>query len=203
MKTNFVSFIQIIAASLCLTVTSSSHAQGILLVNTSWTAQRSDGIGNGVIMTIAPNGDFSALFSYNGGSISQTISTTPGINYDLTFQAIQYDGITTSSASVNGNLLANFTPDDPFISPVEYYGSGNTIWENFDFNFTALYANTTISFTEQPGVYVSYPANDPFWSKSGLDSISVTAAPEPSSLALLGVGLVSLFACRRQRRLAK
>jgi hypothetical protein len=183
---------------LCLTVTSSSHAQGNLLVNANWTLQQSYG---GSYTTIAPNGDFSASFWFNGGSISQTISTTPGADCDLTFQAIQYDGISASSVSVNGNLLANFSPDDPFVSPINGV-SANTVWYNFDFNFTALSANTTISFTEQPGFYLD-SQNNRYWSRSGLDSISVTAAPEPSSLALLGVGLVSLLACRRQRRLTK
>ena len=205
MKTNCRLFILILTGFLCLPI-KTCHAQGNLFVNANWTLQQSYG---GTGMTIAPNGDFSATFGYFGGSISQTISTTPEANYDLTFRGIQYDGNTASSISINGNLLANLNfPDDPFISPVEnygYFGSGNgsqnTIWENFDLSFTALSANTTISFTENPGIYVSYPANDPFYSESGLDSISVMAAPEPSSVALLGVGLASLLACRRQRPL--
>ena len=197
MKTNLLSLIQITAASLCLTVTSSSHAQGNLFVNANWTAQQALGIGIGANMTIAPNGDFSAFFYYDGGSISQTISTTPETIYDLTFQAIQYDGLSASSVSVNGNVLANFTPDDPFISPI-YGVPPNTVWYNFDFNFTALSANTTISFTEQPGSYLD-SQNNRYYSTSGLDSISMTV-PEPSSLALLGVGLVSLFACNRRKR---
>lgn len=196
MKTNLFSLIQVTVASLCLTV-ASSHAQGNLFVNANWTAQQGAGdAGTGT--TIAPNGDFSAFFYFSGGSISQTISTTPETIYDLTFRAIQLDGITDSSVSINGNLLANFTPDDPFVSPINGV-SPNTVWYNFDFNFTALSANTTISFTEQPGVYLDYP--DMFWSESRLDAISATATPEPSSLALLGVGLAGLLACNRRKRL--
>ena len=200
MKTNLFSLIQITIASLCLTVTSSSQAQGNLLVNISWTVQYGFAGASVFINNSPTTGIFPVYFWQGGGSISQTISTTPEANYNLTFRAIQLDGITTSSVSVNGDLLANFTPDDPFISPLNNpLGQENTVWYNFDFSFTALSANTTISFTEQPGYYLDVTHDDPYWSNSALDSISVMAAPEPSSLALLGVGLFGLLACRRQR----
>jgi len=135
MKTNLFSLIQVTIASLCLTVTSSSQAQGNLLVNTSWTVQQA--LGGGVFINNSPTtGIFPVGFTHNGGSISQTISTTPEASYDLIFQAIQDYGINYSAVLINGNLLTYFSPDDPFVSPING-GSPNTIWYNFDFSFTA------------------------------------------------------------------
>ena len=102
MKINHRLFILILTGFLCLPI-KTSHAQGNLLVDTSWTVQQNPPI-DGVFPYINAGGRFSVDFYFLGGSITQTISTTPDANYDLTFQAIQLNGITASSVSINGNL---------------------------------------------------------------------------------------------------
>jgi len=203
MQTNRFSFLQLAIASLCLTVTS-GHAQGNLLENTDWVVQQ--GYVGGVFPGIIPGKGFYVGFTYSGGSISQTISTTPGANYDLTFQAIQEDGINYSSVSIDDALLADLNfPDDPFISPVDNYDSFNTIWENFDYSFTASSPNTTISFTEYPAQYGVYEGPDDVYnqyaSAGALDDISVSAVPEPSTVAFLGAGVAGWLACGRRKRI--
>ena len=153
--------------------------------------------------TNCPDGTYFLEFSFKGGSISQTISTTPGVFYDLNFWAIQYDGTNHSSVSVNGSLLTylNFS-SYTFISPIGNSSplfQYNNNWENFDFNFLATSASTTISFAENIGWYYGGPYNDLYFSNGGLDAISVTVAPEPSAVAVLGVGLAGWLARRRQR----
>jgi hypothetical protein len=195
LKTGLLSRVPIVIATLCLTVMS-APAQGNLLVNSDWTVQQ--GYTGGVFPGIIPGKGFYVGFTYSGGSISQTISTTPEATYDLTFQGIQEDGINYASVSIDGALLADLNfPDDLFISPVDNSDSFNTTWENFDFSFTASSPNTTISFAENPQQYGVYEGPDQIYnqyaSAGALKDFSVTEAPEPapepSMAALSGAGL--------------
>jgi hypothetical protein len=127
-------------------------------------------------------GSWGAQFVF--GTLSQSISTTAGDNYDFSFwlndRAASPDSFT---ASFGSNEVLDLVNPSNFGYTLE------------DFTVTATAATTTISFTGDVSGGV--------WN---LDDVSVTdlgpTAPEPTSLALFGTGLLGLWLLSR-RTLAK
>lgn len=128
------------------------------------------------------------------GGVAQTIATTPGAQYVLSFDigadqsAGTYGGPMSVAASA-GSTAGSFT----FTAPV---GSLGNYWGEFDLPFTATGASTAITLTGTSSAGGQY---------LGLDNVSVTAAPEPSQSAALGIGFLSLGAMvlrARKRRVA-
>ncbi len=211
MKNHAILAIQVLI--ICLLIGAiPARSQGNLVLNGSFE-DGSGSLNNWIVAQFGPNpspgvelggaaidGNYCALFTRDGGSISQTLSTTAGVFYDLNFWALQYDGTNRSSVSVNGSLLSaiNFSRY-VFISPLGQnnpFYQINTNWENFNFVFQATSANTSLLFSETPFTYVD--SDHTFYdSHGGLDAISVTVVPEPSAVALLGVGLAGWLARRR------
>jgi hypothetical protein len=121
--------------------------------------------------------------SGRAGTLSQTIATIVGDNYDFSFwlwNPVGAPGIFTASFGsdevldlVNVGVIASYTLED--------------------FTVTATGTNTTIGFGME--------SNGGAWS---LDDVSVTdqgpATPEPASLLLMGTGLLAI-AWRFRRRL--
>jgi choice-of-anchor C domain-containing protein len=142
------------------TVTSGS----VDLINTYWTAE---------------DGNQSLDMSGNGpGSIAQTVNTTAGETYQLSFwEAGNTDGgstVKSLSAIVNGTQIGDALFDDTGKS------RSNMGWQQYSYDFTSSGGPTTISFQ----------SNEPSPWGPALDNVSLQAVPEASSVILFGLLLV-------------
>ena len=131
---------------------------------------------------------FNASFDPGGpGTVEQTIATTVGQQYTFSFAYFAENGTPNAfSASFGDQTVFAVTNDTSFTTnPIT--------WLYQSFAVTADSPSTTIAF-------VSY--NNPFY--DGLDSVSVQAipnpTPEPSSVAVWGLGAAAVFFVSRRRR---
>jgi hypothetical protein len=115
-----------------------------------------------------------------GGTMSQSISTTAGDNYDFSFWL--------DDGSVSPDSFTASFGSDEVLDLVNHSDFGYTLE---DFTVTATAATTTISF----GAHTTGNS----WT---LDDVSVTdlgpSAPEPTSLALFSSGLLGLWLLSRR-----
>jgi hypothetical protein len=125
--------------------------------------------------------------------VEQTVTTTPGQTYNLSFYVGNVSGgvfgtTSTVGVLVNGSLLATRTNSTP----------GTTLnWELFTVPFTAASASTLIGFEN-----LDPPGDD----SNGLDNISLAlaptnAVPEPGTLTLIlfGTALAGFGFLRRRK----
>lgn len=131
-----------------------------------------------------------------GGSISQTLNNlTVGAYYAVTFswatgQLQSRSGATTDKVDV---MLGG----QSFLTQIVSDASqSSTPWIQQTFIYQATSASETLSFLAE-GTPTGLPP------MVALDGVSVTAAPEPTSIALLGAGLAALGFAYRRRRTAK
>jgi Protein of unknown function (DUF642)/PEP-CTERM motif len=126
---------------------------------------------------------------WNG--VKQTVSTTPGSKYDLSFYlGHQYSGAPGYSTGpsglnlyVDGQWAGLFTNDHDRLNDIS--------WQGFSYDFTASGTSTTIAFQNANAYGNNY---------SGLDNVSLHSVPEPGTLALLFTGIVGLIGMSRRRR---
>jgi hypothetical protein len=127
---------------------------------------------------LAPEGNCEGQFGPVGsdGTLAQGLNTVAGQTYEISFDFFS-DGQTPSDFSVTFGSDLLFSITDP---PANGY-------QTFAFFDTAASPNTTLAFNfrDDPGFLY-------------LDAVAV-GAPEPATIALLGIGLGGVFVARRRR----
>ena len=125
-------------------------------------------------------GNCSAFFGPVGsvGGISQVLTTQVGTTYVITFDFLPDGSVPTSfSALFGGTTLISLT--NPASSPS---------FQLMTFSAVAASTSTTLAFNfrDDPGFLL-------------LDEVNVQVAPEPSTVALVGIGVAGLLFWRRRR----
>ena len=124
-------------------------------------------------------------------TVSQTFHTLPFQDYQVSYWVGNYSAnigpapiLVNVTDGTSNTILLSETPS----APATDAPSGT--WVRFASNFIADGTSSTITFTENSGLtYV------------GLDDVSVTSVPEPSSWAMMGLGFAGLgFAVFRRGR---
>jgi hypothetical protein len=166
-------------------------------VITGWTVENDTtawiGTPNPFGLTASNGSFFLDLTNYQAGApfagMSQTIATTPGATYSLSFDlgsSSQWglpDSITASAAGTS----------QTFVSPM----TGVDVWTNASMQFIASSATTKVLLQGASG-----------FNYIGLDNVAVEFVsgpgpgqiPEPTTLALLGLGLAGLAVSRRRKQ---
>ena len=173
-----------------LALLAGASAQATTLVNggfeagdfTGWTQ-----VGNfdlsGVDALTAHDGTYGAYFgpATTPGGIVQTLNTAVGASYMIDFWLKNENAASpgmSNAFTFSWGAVQVMSLTDASVSPYTHYS----------FNLTALQTHTDVKF--------SFRNDAGFW-----DLDSVSAVPEPASMALLslGLGLLGMAAARRRR----
>ena len=163
---------------------------------TLWGPHNGGATGNTLPATSPTGGNFvGADGAFEQGAITQTVTgLTVGTNYLLTFwwaagQQSPFVGTTTENWGVTFGSQSYTTPT------VTTPSMGFSPWQQASVVFSATSASQVLSF-----LAAGTPNGTPPFSL--LDGVSLVAAPEPATWAVMTVGLAgaSVFAARRRRQ---
>lgn len=157
-----------------------------------WTIGNAGGIdivfSTGVVPTYwhAAQGDVSISLSYFGpDSVTQSIATTPGKQYHLTFSmaAEIYGGPATRTMNVLWNNAVIGSPS------FQYTGQGpeNMGWTEFSFDVVGTGADSLSFLATSAGPY-----------GPTLDNVSLIVVPEPTTASLIALGLIGCGLAKRR-----
>ncbi len=128
--------------------------------------------------------------------VQQTLATTLGGQYLLSFYVGSFNSVPAPvELDINGASVGTFTNNMTATFP-SYNGDGvaGMTWQQFTYDFAATGASTTIAFYNlAPGGVLA----------NGLDDVSVSAVPEPSSFVLASIASLIGLGCTWCRRQAK
>lgn len=136
--------------------------------------------------------------AYQQGTLSQTVSgLVVGMAYQLSFywaaaQQSGYDGQTTQAWNVSWTDSTNRTVSTYSTPAVTTANHGFSAWRQQAVVFTATTTSMTLGFMATGG-----PNGTPPFAL--LDGVSLTAAPEPGTWAVLAMGLAGMTALRLRR----
>jgi len=187
----------VLASAMLLGAAASAHAN--LVTNggfetgdfSGWTLTGNPGFIS--ITNNAHSGNFAGSFGAVGSDtfLSQTLATTAGTSYTLTFFLTNLGGPTNDfSVSFGGqNLTGGGTPALPILN------SGPFPYTEYTVDVTATGSSSVLQFAMR---------QDPsFWN---IDDITVdanaAAVPEPATLAIFGTALAGFGLLRRRRKAA-
>ena len=181
------------------------------------TSPNPPGGGPGTIPTNPPSGPNNIWMSdgdsENQSTLGQTISgLVPGAMYNVTFNYAaaqlrgynnnQYNGATNDAWEVNlGGTIGGTAPNDnevqggtTLVTPELFIASHDfSGWYSASLTFTATAAMENLFFT-------AFSTSQGLPPQALLDDVSLTAVPEPSTLAIMGIGLAGVgFAAYRRR----
>jgi hypothetical protein len=147
------------------------------------------GPANPFQLTASAGSNFLDLTGYSSGGpfsgVAQTIATSPGSTYRLTFDlgSSSLYGLTDAIHATAG------AASQAFVSTL----TGTNDWETETLDFVATGSTTTILLVGSAGD--NYIGLD----NVGVVLISGPAVPEPTSIAMVGVGMAGLDLLRRRK----